>query len=71
MKQKIDNENYNEELNDLFPIENYVSTKTNQKSLWNKTLKENSKVNKVLTKTNYDRLKEIKQKQIRRSKKNV
>ena len=69
MNQIIDNENYNEELNDLLPIENYVSTKTNQKSLWNKTLKENSKVNKVLSKTNYDRLKEIKQKQIRRSKK--
>jgi len=65
---KLDNENYKEESNDLFPLEFYEHNKTSNKYLEQKTLRSNSKQNKVLSKLNYNRLKEIKLKQIRRSK---
>jgi len=61
----IDNENYSEEINDLYPIEIYVSSKISQKKIWNKTLKENSKTNKAIGKLNYNRLKEIKLKELK------
>jgi len=66
---KLDNENYKEELNDLFPIEYYETNQTPNKYLEQKTIVNNSKQNKVLSRINYNRLKEIKLKQIRRSKK--
>jgi len=64
---KLDNENYKEELNDLFPIEYYETNQTPNKYLEHKTIVNNSKQNKVLSRINYNRLKEIKSKQIRRS----
>ena len=67
---EIDNYEYEDQINDLYPIEIYVSRKVNQKNLWQKTLTQNYKVNKTLGEINYNRLKEIKQKEIkqRRSK---
>ncbi len=62
---KIDNDNYKEELNDIFPIEFYEHNKTSNKYLEQKTIRSNSKQNKILSKLNYDRLKEIKLKEIR------
>jgi len=69
MNLQIDNLEYEDQINDLYPIEIYCNKKVNQKNLWKKTLTENYKVNKTLGSINYNRLKEIKQKQIRRSKK--
>ncbi len=62
---KLDNENYKEELNDIFPIEYYESNQTSNKYLEQNTIRFNSKQNKVLSKLNYNRLKEIKLKQKR------
>ncbi len=62
----IDNYNYEDQINDLYPIE--IKKDLNDKTLWIKTLNENYKVNKTLGELNYNRLKEIKQKEIRRSK---
>ncbi len=62
---KLDNENYKEESNDIFPIEYYESNQTSNKYLEQKTIRSNSKQNKILSKLNYDRLKEIKLKEIR------
>ena len=62
---KLDNENYKEESNDIFPIEYYESNQTSNKYLEQKTIRFNSKQNKMLSKLNYDRLKEIKLKEIR------
>ena len=62
---KLDNENYKEESNDIFPIEYYESNQTSNKYLEQKTIRSNSKQNKVLSKLNYNRLKEIKLKQKR------
>lgn len=66
---QIDNYEFEDQINDLYPIEIYVNKKVNQKTLWKKTLTQNYKVNKTLGKINYNRLKEIKEKEIRRSKK--
>ena len=65
-KLKIDNYNYEDQIIDLYPIK--IKKELNEKTLWIKTLNENYKVNKTLGELNYNRLKEIKQKEIRRSK---
>ncbi len=62
----IDNYNYEDQIIDLYPIE--IKKELNEKTLWIKTLNENYKVNKTLGSINYNRLKEIKQKEKRRSK---
>lgn len=61
----IDNNEYQDQINDLYPIEIYVSNKVNQKNLWRKTLTQNYNVNKRLGRINYNRLKQIKQKEIK------
>jgi hypothetical protein len=61
----IDNNEYQDQINDLYPIEIYVNNKVNQKNLWRKTLTENYKVNKTLGSINYNRLKQIKIKQLK------
>jgi len=66
---KIDNYNYEDQIIDLYPIE--IKKELNEKTLWIKTLNENYKVNKTLGSINYNRLKEIKQKEIKRRSKNV
>ena len=62
----IDNEDYKDQINDLYPIEIYVSNKTNIRKLFTRAYKTQSKKRIEL---NYNRLKQFKQKQIRRSKK--
>lgn len=68
-KLKIDNYNYEDQIIDLYPIE--IKKELNEKTLWIKTLNENYKVNKTLGSINYNRLKEIKQKEIKRRSKDV
>lgn len=67
LENQIDNIDYEDQINDLYPIEVYANKQTKQKDLWKITLRENQKLNKVLGKTNHDRLVQIK----RRSKNNV
>jgi len=62
---EIDNYEYEDQINDLYPIEIYCNKKVNQKNLWRKTLTENYKVNKTLGSINYNRLKQIKIKQLK------
>jgi len=68
LENQIDNIDYEDQINDLYPIEVYVNKQTKQKDLWKITLRENQKLNNVLGKINHDRLVRIKK---RRSKNNV